>query len=117
MLDIWQRVRDMELQWPWCDDRAAAARLVDPDIQALKLHGRMLGILRNPRSYADACGAALSIDALGLLAASPVATAVLVRAGDPKYPSPDRLPRAATPIEVERGAEAPQQAILAALGL
>jgi pimeloyl-ACP methyl ester carboxylesterase len=115
MLDVWQRVRDMELQWPWYDETRTAIRWIDPMVDPEGLHHRMLGILSQLDCYGDACRAALSVDAIALLGWIDTPATILTRPGDPRYPDRTSIPAHVSSIDVSPEVGSPIPMIVSAL--
>lgn len=88
---MFHRLRDEQLQWPWFDTRAGAARRIAPELDPATLHDRLIDSLVSPDHYPDACTAALSIDVLEKASQVRAATLVLDIAGDPAYARIDEL--------------------------
>lgn len=83
--EVFQRLRDEELQWPWFDGSVAARRGGGPRLTADRLHRRLVATLMQPDTYADACRIALGMDAAALLARVECRVLLLERSGDPYY--------------------------------
>ncbi|KPJ81483.1 MAG: hypothetical protein AMJ58_04925 [Gammaproteobacteria bacterium SG8_30] len=84
-LSTWHRLRDEQLQFPWFDGTQRAARRAEPDLDAWRLHHRLLATLMQPERYGDACRAALSCDPTdpAMRPAGPVLAFEVD--GDPRY--------------------------------
>ena len=115
----WHRLRDEQLQWPWYDGTQAARRHVEPDLDATRMHHRLVGILQQPEGYGRACRAALRYELEEGMARLAMPTAVMVLAPDPRYAGADRLAAAAprgTLISRPAGSEGAWQRMAAFLG-
>ena len=83
--EVFQRLRDEELQWPWFDGSASARRGGGAGLNADRLHRRLVATLMQPDTYAHACQIALRIDPVPLLRRVGVRILFLERSGDPYY--------------------------------
>lgn len=81
LLTLWHALRDAEMFWPWFDARAAAARAVEPTLDAAFLAQRFFAALRCA-DLAAAHGAQTGWDALAGLAGLPCPVTVTAVPGD-----------------------------------
>jgi pimeloyl-ACP methyl ester carboxylesterase len=91
----WHRLRDEQLQWPWYDGSQAACRQVEPDLDAWRLHHRLVAMLQQPAHYGQACRAALRHDLRGAMNRLAVPVAVMDGFPDPRYAGAAELAAAA----------------------
>jgi pimeloyl-ACP methyl ester carboxylesterase len=91
----WHRLRDEQLQWPWYDGTQAARRYVEPQIDAARLHHRLVAVLQQPDAYGRACRAALRYGLEEAMAQLTMPTAVMDASPDPRYAGAHRLAAAA----------------------
>ena len=63
----WHMLRDQEVQWPWYDGSSSAIRTITPDLNAWKLHVRLIDTLKQYSNAKDAISAALETSTLKLL--------------------------------------------------
>lgn len=91
----WHRLRDEQLQWPWCDGSARARRTVEPDLDGQRLHDRLVATLMQPVAYGQSCRAALRYDLAAGLQGLGMPVAVLDVPGDPCYAGAGRIAGAA----------------------
>ena len=90
LLRAWHHLRDQELWWPWFDRRQQAIRRTEPRIDPCALTQRVREVLKQPRNYAPAWGAAMAYPmsrALRELSAVPVVIAALDDVFAPALPS------------------------------
>jgi len=99
-LATWHRLRDEQLQWPWYDGSQDARRRVEPDLDAARLHHRLVAVLQQPEAYGRACRAALEYRLEEAVAGLEMPTAVMDASPDPRYAGAARL--AATAPRGER---------------
>jgi pimeloyl-ACP methyl ester carboxylesterase len=92
---VFQRLRDEEIQFPWYESRARAARRLAPDLDPERLYLRLVDTLANPRHYGDACRAALSVNPAELAGSVRSPLLVLDVSGDPAYAGARELSRLA----------------------
>jgi len=103
---MFHRLRDEQIQWPWYDRRASAARSSEPELAPQRLHARLLDALAWPKHYGDVCRAALSIDAGQWARALGAPLTVLDVPGDPAYTGTRELAAcAANGVVVAAGGE------------
>jgi pimeloyl-ACP methyl ester carboxylesterase len=105
LLRIWHQLRDAEMSWPWFDRAADAARIRDPDLDAQRLHGALVDVMRHLPSYGDASRAALEASVRDILRGVHQPVLLLDVPGDVRYsgtrraarrlPSPGVVPRPA----------------------
>lgn len=81
----WHRLRDEQLQWPWYDGAQAARRHVEPDLDAERLHHRLVATLHQPGVYGRVCRAALRYDLASEMRRLRMPTAVMDGGADPRY--------------------------------
>jgi pimeloyl-ACP methyl ester carboxylesterase len=81
----WHRLRDEQLQWPWYDGSRLARRRIAPELDAMRLHRRLVATLQQPEAYGRACRAALGMDLATATAALTVPVCVLDASPDPRY--------------------------------
>jgi pimeloyl-ACP methyl ester carboxylesterase len=82
---VWQMLRDQDIQWPWYDGGPQACRRTAEPPDAKPLHRRFLDVLSQMDRYGDAVQAALSCDARGDLAALAAPALVTTQDGDPRF--------------------------------
>lgn len=101
--EMFQRLRDEELQWPWYDG-SPGARRGGEGLVADRLHRRLVASLMQLGHYADACRAALRVDPVGRLRELAVPVVFLQRLGDPYYagvPAAAQLARSGSVVAFE----------------
>lgn len=81
----WHRLRDEQLQWPWYDGSQAARRRIEPDLDAGRLHHRLVATLQQPAAYGWACRAALREDLAAAMGRLPMPVTVMDGSPDPRY--------------------------------
>jgi pimeloyl-ACP methyl ester carboxylesterase len=91
----WHRLRDEQLQWPWYDGSQAARRHIEPDLDAWRLHYRLVAMLQQPASYGRACRAALRHDLHGAMGGLAVRVTVMDGSPDPRHAGAAELAAAA----------------------
>lgn len=84
-LSTWHRLRDEQLQFPWFDGDHRAARRSEPDLDARRLHDRLVATLMQPARYGDACRAALVSDLADPSGRPTVPVLALEVDGDPRH--------------------------------
>lgn len=105
---FWQmfhRLRDEELQWPWYDG-SPAARRGGEGLAAEPLYRRLVAALMQLEHYGDAGRVALQVDPAPLLRSLPQPIRFIARAGDPYYaevPAALALARAGSSSELPGG--------------
>ena len=58
----WHMLRDQEIHWPWYDGGVTAIRKITPDLDATRLHIRLVDTLKQWKTAGDAIAAALETD-------------------------------------------------------
>jgi pimeloyl-ACP methyl ester carboxylesterase len=106
---VWQMLRDQDIQWPWYDGAPAAIRRTAEAPNATRLHRRFLDVLSQMERYGDPVGAALSCDARADLARLAVPTLVTSDESDPRFEGAGSAGGACNQVEV-----APRPATVAA---
>jgi pimeloyl-ACP methyl ester carboxylesterase len=104
--EVFQRLRDEELQWPWFDGSVAARRGGGDGLNADRLHRRLVATLMQSDTYADACRIALQMDPVPLLRRIGSRILFLERSGDPYYadvPASSALARASSILATQNG--------------
>lgn len=104
--EVFQRLRDEELQWPWFDGSAGARRGGGAGLNADRLHRRLVATVMQPDTYAHACQVALRIDPVPLLRRVGVRILFLERPGDPYYadvPASSALAREGSVLPTKQG--------------
>ena len=106
LLRIWHQLRDVEMSWPWFDRAADAARIRDPDLDAQRLHGALVDVMKHLPSYGDASRAALEASVRDILRGVHQPVLLLEVPGDVRYSGTRRAARRlASPGVVPRPAD------------
>ncbi len=82
---VWQMLRDQDIQWPWYDGGPEASRRNAEPPDARRLHPRFLDVLSQMERYGDAVQAALACDAREDLATLAAQVLVTTQDGDPRF--------------------------------
>lgn len=82
---VWQMLRDQDIQWPWYDGGPEASRRTADAPDAARLHRRFLDVLSQMDRYGDAVLAALSCDTQDALTALSIPALVTMQDGDPRF--------------------------------
>jgi len=106
----WHRLRDEQLQWPWYDGTQGARRQVEPDLDAERLHHRLVAVLQQPESYGRVCRAALRSPLLDGMAGLRGPVTVIDGNPDPRYAGAAALAAAAPGGVLRPRPTAPQEA-------
>ncbi len=116
--EMFHRLRDEELQWPWFDGSVAARRGGGAGLNGDRLHLRLVATLMQPDAYANACQIALRMDPVPLLRRVESRMLFLERSGDPYYAdvhASSALARAGSVLPTERGLEGNMAGVMAFL--
>jgi hypothetical protein len=106
----WHRLRDEQLQWPWYDGTQGARRQVEPDLDAERLHHRLVAVLQQPASYGRVCRAGLRSPLLDGMARLRGPVTVIDGSPDPRYAGAAALAAAAPGGVLHPRSAAPQEA-------
>lgn len=82
---LWHMLRNQSVSWPWYSRGVEAIRWVDAQPSGLRLHRRLLDVLKQMDNYGDATRAALFYDSAADLLAIACPTLVLSVERDPAY--------------------------------
>lgn len=93
---LWHQLRDQAVQWPWYEPGVEAIRWVDAQPTGLRLHRRLIDVLKQLDHYGEATRAALRFDALAAIANLGCPLLVLTVDRDPAYAACDRIDAAVT---------------------
>lgn len=81
----WHMLRDQEIQWPWYNGSSAAIRAITPDLDAWKLHVRLVDTLKQYSNAKDAILASLEINIFDLLPKTSNEVLIFDRMNDIRY--------------------------------
>jgi pimeloyl-ACP methyl ester carboxylesterase len=91
ILRCFHLLRDQEAAWPWYDGSAAAVRAIDPRLEPVRMHARLVDTLKQYQSYADPIVAACGVDLAAILPTLAQPVTVCTRDGDARYAAADAL--------------------------
>ena len=87
---LWHILRDSELHWPWSSRDPAGNRTIAPAISGQVLHEALVGLLKSPATWGQACEAAVRACSPAHWAAVQVPTTVLTDC-DPAHADAPRI--------------------------
>lgn len=90
---LWQQLRDVEINWPWFERAANAARVHDPDLDPVRLQADLVEVVKQLPSYGDAPRAALEASLRDILPGVTQPVLLLEAPPDVRYSGTGRAAR------------------------
>ena len=81
----WHMIRDHSIQWPWYDGTKNAIRRIDPELDAMNIHARLVDTLKQWSNAYDPIKASFEINTEEILPKLKQSTLLIYGENDPKY--------------------------------